>query len=322
MRGSVLLALCASLTVASPIALAAAPDDPATSAETIAAANAEGTLVIHAATDIVVAKPLLDDFAALYPRIRVEYRELHSSDLHDRFLAEVASGGVTADLLWSSAMDLQMKLANDGYAQVYASPEARHVPAWATWKNEAFGTTHEPLVFVYNKDLVAPEDVPQSHAELRTLLRAHPQRYRGKVTSYDPRHSGIGFLVMTQDARTDPAFWEKVRTYGSVGIKLYMNTSDMLNHVRVGDHHLAFNVLGSYAARMAAMNKQLRIVYPKDYTLVISRIAIIPRTAPHRTRRRRSWITCSRGGGSASWPATRRCPPFAPGSRAIRRRPR
>jgi iron(III) transport system substrate-binding protein len=277
---SVLVAICAWLWVANPVALAVA-DDPSTNPDTVAAAQAEGSLVIHAATDLSVAKPLLDDFSTLYPRIRVQYREMHSSQLHDRFLAEVAAGGPTADLLWSSAMDLQMKLANDGFAQGYVSPEARHVPAWATWKNEAFGTTYEPLVFVYNRELVAPDEVPQSHAELIRLLKAHPQRYRGKLTSYDPAHSGIGFLVMTQDARTDPLFWQKVRTYGNTGIKLYMHTSDMLDHVRTGDHLIAFNVLGSYAARTAARDKQLAVVYPKDYTLVISRIAIIPRTAPH-----------------------------------------
>jgi iron(III) transport system substrate-binding protein len=66
-----------------------------------------------------------------------------------------------------------------------------------------------------------------------------------------------------------------------VGIKLYMRTSEMLDHVRTGEHHLAFNVLGSYAGRMASEDRRLAIVFPKDYTLVISRIALIPRTARH-----------------------------------------
>ena len=46
----------------------------------------------------------------------VEYTDLNSTELYNRFIAEEAAGQGTADLLWSSAMDLQVKLVSDGYA--------------------------------------------------------------------------------------------------------------------------------------------------------------------------------------------------------------
>ena len=58
-------------------------------------------------------------------------------------------------------MDLQVKLVNDGYAQPYVSKEITHIPDWAVWKNEAYAITAEPIVIVYNKNLVAESDIPE-----------------------------------------------------------------------------------------------------------------------------------------------------------------
>jgi iron(III) transport system substrate-binding protein len=178
-------------------------------------------------------------------------------------------------------MDLQMKLANDGYAQRYASPEARRIPTWAVWKDEAFGTTYEPIGFAYHKRALAPDEVPDSHAALVKLLRAHPERWRGRVATYDPQRSGIGFLLATQDARTDAAFADAVRAYGGAGVKLYVTTAEILARVAAGEHALGVNVLASYALGDARLGAVIGMVYPRDYTLVLSRIALITRAAPH-----------------------------------------
>src|SRR5512145_2707428 len=73
-------------------ALAQAAPPPETAARTIAAALGERRVVVYSATDQSVVGPLLADFAALYPKIEVEYHDMTSSDLHERFLREVAAG--------------------------------------------------------------------------------------------------------------------------------------------------------------------------------------------------------------------------------------
>src|SRR5215813_7119250 len=136
---------------------------PADYGQIVDAAKKEGKVVIYATTDAVAANPLVKDFQALYPGIQVEYSDLNSTELYNRFIAEAAAGGGTADILWSSAMDLQVKLASDGYAATYTSPETSALPKWAVWQAQAYGTTYEPISFVYNKRLVPAEDVPQDH---------------------------------------------------------------------------------------------------------------------------------------------------------------
>jgi iron(III) transport system substrate-binding protein len=36
----------------------------------------------------------------------------------------------------------------------YKSPEQSQLPKWAVWKDKAYGTTYEPVVFIYNKRLI------------------------------------------------------------------------------------------------------------------------------------------------------------------------
>ena len=279
MTRNLLVRLCC-LALLAP-ALAAADDRPRTDAAVVAAAKKEGRVVIYSTTDSKITDPLLKDFAALYPEIKVDYSDLNSTEIYNRFISEAAAGGGSADLLWSSSMDLQVKLANDGYAAAYRSPEAPDAPAWAIWREEAFGTTFEPIVFVYNSRLLKADEAPKTHAELAALMRAQRDRFKGKLTAYDPERSGVGFLLLTQDARTDPAFDEAAKAYGGVGIKLYTSIGAMLERIQSGEHILGFNIFSSYAVAKQKKDKSLEIVFPKDYTLVMSRIAVLPKVARH-----------------------------------------
>ncbi|MFL5263847.1 MAG: ABC transporter substrate-binding protein [Anaeromyxobacteraceae bacterium] len=292
------LALSAALLAAR--AGAAAPREPAPAPEVVEAARREGVVVVHATTDKSSAAPLLEGFAALHPELRVEYEEMNTAVLHERALAAARGGGGVArgaDVLWSSAMDLQMKLANDGYALPYASPEARFIPTWAVWKDEAFGTTFEPLGFVYDARRLAAGEVPASHAQLAREVRANPERWRGKIATYDPARSGIGFLVLTQDERTDRGFVEAARAYGDAGVKLHATTAEMVRRVAAGELLLGFEAIGSYALLARRSDPAIGIAYPRDYTLVLSRIALIPKSAPHPNAARvfLDWLLSARG---------------------------
>jgi iron(III) transport system substrate-binding protein len=247
----------------------------------VAAAAKEGKVVVYSTTDSVAAQPLLREFRARYPGIEVEYDDMNSTELYNRFVSEAAAGAGTADLLWSSSMDLQIKLVSDGYASEYASPAAPRLPPWAIWRNQAYGTTFEPIGFAYNKRLLKPEEVPQSHADLARAVRANPGRWGGKLCSYDPERSGLGFLLITQDAAADSGFSSTLGAYGLAQTKVYTSTGAMLEKIISGEHLLGFNMIGSYVLAKAKKDPNVGFVTPKDYTLVMSRIAILPKAARH-----------------------------------------
>jgi iron(III) transport system substrate-binding protein len=158
-------------------------------------------VVVYSALDTKAAQPLLKDFNALYPDIKVEYNDMNSTEMYNRFIAESASGQGGADVMWSSAMDLQVKLVDEGKAMSYVSPEASKLPSWAVYRNEAYGTTYEPAVFIYNKRLVTGNDIPQDHAAFAKLLNTETAKFKGKVTTYDIEKSGVGFMFVVQDTK-------------------------------------------------------------------------------------------------------------------------
>lgn len=247
----------------------------------------EYDLVIRATTDEAEAAELLAGFRALHPGSALSYTKVNSSRLYDEFVTEAASGQGTVDIMWSSAMDLQMKLVNDGYAARYASSEAEGLPPWAVWRNEAYGVTAEPAAIAYNRKLLPPALVPRTHADLVRLLTQHPEVWKGKVAAYDPERSGVGFLFLTQDLEVTPRTWEIVRVMGQVGVKLYTTTDTMLDRLAAGETLLAYNVFGAYALERAKQDDSLGVVLPADYTLLTSRIAFIPKQARHPEMARR-----------------------------------
>ncbi len=273
-----LAASLALLCAAAPAALAqtAVPQGyPAAYAEVIAAAEKEGALSIYATADASEVSELLSQFRALYPKLKVEYADQNSTELYSRYVAEAAAGK-TADFIWSSAMDLQIKLVNDGYALTYASPEKGALPDWAKWKDQAYGTTAEPIVFAYNSRLVPEAEVPRSHADFAKLISQKKDAYRGKVTSYDPERSGVGFLYITQDVQISPQVtWDTVKAMGQAGAKFYTSTGAMIERVVSGEHTLAYNMIGSYVLQRNHKDPTLAYVLPKDYTQVMSRIAFV-----------------------------------------------
>lgn len=266
-----------------PVAQAQIPEGyPADYAKTVAAAKREGKMVVWSPTDMAEARYLIADFKALYPGVDVEYHDLGSAEVYNRFLKETENGGVaTADVLWSSAMDLQVKLVNDGHALQYASPERTRLPDWAVWKNEAYGTTLEPVGFAYNKRKLAAVDVPRTHADFIRLLKADPARFRGHVITYDLENSGLGFLFATQDAKASNMLWEVAQALGASQARQVTSTAAMLESVASGESLLAYNLLGSYAYNKVRTDPAIGFVYPQDYVLVGSRIAFIYRRAAH-----------------------------------------
>jgi iron(III) transport system substrate-binding protein len=247
----------------------------------IASAMREGAVVIRATTDEAEASEMLAGFRQLYPGLAVSYAKVTSSELYDEFVADAAAGAGTADIVWSSAMDLQIKLVNDGYAERYVSPEAASLPSWAVWRNEAYGITAEPVAFVYNRTLLPEARVPRTHADLLRILTDHPEEWKGKVAAYDPERSGVGFLFLAQDVQVTPRTWDIVQALGQVGVKLYTTTQTMLDRVAAGEALFAYDVLGSYALERAKWETALGVVLPSDYTLITSRIAFIPKAARH-----------------------------------------
>ena len=238
-----------------------------------AADNPVGTLRILSTTDTGIFLPLIAAFQAERPRVSVHYVVASSTEV----FAAIYDEGAAFDLVISSAMDLQMKLANDGLAQPYSSFATQSLPSWARWRDHLFGIAQEPVVMLLSRAALGDLPVPRTRSELVRLLREHPGRFDGRVGTYDPARSGAGYLFATQDARQSDSFWRLAEVMGGLSPSLYTTSNGMIGGLNDGTLALAYNVLGSYAS--AGLDDGGMIVELEDFTQVLLRTALIPESS-------------------------------------------
>ncbi len=232
-------------------------------------------LRVLSTTDTDLLAPLIESFLRERPSVTVDYISLSSAELMRAIVEEDAP----ADLAISSALDLQTKLANDGHTRAHR-PESRiRVPDWAKWRNHVFAFSQEPAALVLSRAAFAGLEMPTTRQELMALLRRYPDRFRGRIGTYDVERSGLGYLFATQDVRAAETFWRMMEIFGRLDVQLYCCSSDMIEAVASGQIAIGYNVLGSYAQARADLAPDITIIEPQDYTNMMLRTAVIPKGA-------------------------------------------
>ena len=159
------------------------------------------------------------------------------------------------------------------------SSQTRQMPGWANWRDEAWGFTLEPAVIVHAMQGIEPSEVPRSRPELVRLLQNHPDRFRRRVATYDVARAGVGYLFATPDSLVANQFWRLTIALGEATTRLLDASGEILNAIERGEVLIGYNVLGSYALARQQAGAQIGIVLPRDYTLWMTRVAVIPRAA-------------------------------------------
>jgi len=227
--------------------------------------------------DVRVFEPIITGFLAENTDVSVDYTVVSSSEL----MKAISQEGAAFDVAISSAMDLQTKLANDGFTASYSSQATEALPEWARWRQDLFAFTQEPAAIVLSKEAFADLPLPQTRQDLISILRQHPERFHGKIGTYDLRQSGLGYLFATQDSRTSEVYWRLTEVMGALDAQLYCCSSDMINDVSTGKLAVAYNVLGSYALSRAD-TAQFSVLLPSDFTTVMMRSVLIRKNAQNK----------------------------------------
>ncbi|MEL6701105.1 MAG: extracellular solute-binding protein, partial [Pseudomonadota bacterium] len=180
--------------------------------------NADAPVVIKvlSTADLDVFEPYIAAFQDRHSGIGVDYTVSSSTEAYGAI-----RDGAQYDVVISSAMDLQFQLANDGFAQAYASDTTGALPSWAKWRDLIFAFTSEPAVAVVSTQVFEGLDVPRTRQDLIAVLRENADRFSGAVGTYDLRSSGLGYLFATQEARISDAYWRLTEVMGRLDPVLY-----------------------------------------------------------------------------------------------------
>ncbi|MCK0148476.1 ABC transporter substrate-binding protein [Marivita sp. S6314] len=225
-------------------------------------------LRVLSSTDTDLFAPVVDSFLAASPGVSIEYLVTSTASLDRIFRAAPDQ----YDVVISSAMDLQLKLANDGFARRL---DGLDHPDWAEWRNSLFAFTQEPAAIVVNRAAFEGAAIPQTRQDLIETLRADPDRFRGRLGTYDVRQSGLGYLFATQDARASETYWRLMEVMGGLQTRLYCCSGDMIDDLADGSIAVAYNVLGSYAVARDDISDRIHVILPSDFPTTMMRTALV-----------------------------------------------
>ena len=229
-------------------------------------------IAVLSTTDTEIFAPLIAAYLTRRPDLRLRYVVASSQEVYRAIHDE----GAAFDLVISSAMDLQMKLANDGYAAAYNSDAVAGLPDWARWRDRLFGFALEPVVLLASRRAMEGLAMPRTRRDLIDLLRANPRRFDGRIATYDPHVSGAGYLFATQDTRQTDAFWRLAEVMGRLNTRLYCCSGEMIDDLESGKVALAYNVVGSYAMTRVPGSPDIQVIEPEDFTVALLRTAFVP----------------------------------------------
>ena len=225
-----------------------------------ALAAEQGTLRVHAATDLAAMEPLIRDFQMISPHVSIEYVEYQTVDLYAQAQADCRAKRGSMD--WRAAPSIVGRPARQaGQRRMRAGDLLAFCGAAACLDPLAkrdLWIDLEPAVIVYNPDLVPPEDVRHTRAELIDLLRAKPERYSGRIGAYDIEQSGIGYLFAIYDSRGTTVYGRLLEALARTRVATACCTADLLSALSAGRLAIGYNLLGSYAVATVRRGARLR----------------------------------------------------------------
>ena len=233
--------------------------------------NGSDEITVIGASDFDRVQPVFAGFVEFKKGIRVRYLQMSSREIY----RAVRSGLPTdIDLVMSSAVDLQVRLVNDGFAR----PFFESLKNSLHWRRELIQLSVEPIVSILNIDRWPELESARTRRKLAQLIETGADK-RLRLTIYDPAVSGVGYLLSRQDLIQDDHFWTLLGVFVSKELNPNCCSGDMINRVISGDADVAYNVLESYVLPRLENAPNLRVLRFDDYQLAIPRTAFIPRHA-------------------------------------------
>ena len=224
--------------------------------------------------DFARIQPVLAGFVQSGSDRSVRYVQASSREIDQAVRAGLSE---EIDLVMSSAVDLQVRLINDGFGQSLSD----ELNSSTNWRGELVQWALEPIVTLVNRRLIG-EDVDQLRSRAALIQWLKHQNKALTATLYDPRESGVGYLLSQQDLLQDTQFWDLIDQLARYQLRPNCCSGEMIDQVVSGESALAYNVIESYVTPLLEVAPDVQILRFNDYQLAIPRTGFIPRGADDR----------------------------------------
>ena len=235
---------------------------------TASAALADGSLVVYSPHDADPLNAGVAMFQAAYPDIDVQVIAAGTGELCQRIVAE--SENPQGDVLWGGGADTLAGYVDYFDAYVCANDDVIG-DAYKDADDMWIGESPLPMVFIYNKNLIAEEDVPKTWDDLCN------EALKGKIAFASPAKSGSAYTqlcTMLFSKDTIDEGWELVAKFiKNLDGKIQDSSGNCHKLVASGEY--AVGVTIEKSAVLYNDNPDIAYVYPEKNSAVPDGVALI-----------------------------------------------
>ena len=232
------------------------------------AAMAEGSLVVYSPHDADPLNAGVAMFMEAYPDIKVEIIAAGTGELAQRVVAE--SANPQGDVFWGGGADTLAGYVD--YFEPYVC--ANDAVIGEAYKDAAdlwIGESPLPMVIIYNKTLIAEEDVPKTWDDLCN------ENLKGKIAYASPAKSGSAYTqlcTMLFSKDTIDEGWEMVFNFiKNLDGKVQDSSGNCHKLVASGEY--AIGVTIEKSAVLYNDNPDIGYIYPAKNSAVPDGVALI-----------------------------------------------
>lgn len=235
---------------------------------TASAALADGSLVVYSPHDANPLKAGVEMFQKAYPDIDVQIIAAGTGELCQRIVAE--SENPQGDVLWGGGADTLAGYVDYFEPYVCANDDVIG-DAYKDPDDMWIGESPLPMVFIYNKKLIAEEDVPKTWDDLCN------ENLKGKIAYTSPAKSGSAYTqlcTMLFSKLTIDEGWELVFNFiKNLDGKVQDSSGNAHKLVASGEYSVGVTIEKS--AVLYNDNPDIGYVYPEKNSAVPDGVALI-----------------------------------------------
>jgi iron(III) transport system substrate-binding protein len=244
----------------------------------IEASKNEQELIIYSVFTESSWKSVIETFKGHYPWIKVTIVDLGASEVFERYTADSISGDRNADLILSYAPDGWLNFANSGQIEPYLSEEDFYVPPWTKLAPGIYTIASDPMVILYNKEELP--NPPQRMVDIKELIESDPNKFSGKITSYDASQNSTGLAInWFWINKLGETGWDILNRLGKTTPLLKTSSSSMVSSILSGE-----SIIGVFISPISFLSEQdshpeLGWTYIKDGQPILMRSIAITKQA-------------------------------------------
>jgi iron(III) transport system substrate-binding protein len=220
-----------------------------------------GTVNFYSSMVLDVVEPIIEEFHARHPDIRVDLLYSGSVELEQRIFAEIEAGDLRADVIWAANPALFLNLKEAGWLQRYDSPHADALlPGLKDEDNMYFAGRVHHMGIGYNTNLVPEDRVPQTWDD---FLEWGPQ-----AAMASPLHSGTNFNMLGAFVLNENLGWDWFEKAKDANVQVVRGTGDVTRGVTSGEFAVIMGIDYIMAAE-AAKGAPVAFTFPSDGVLAL-----------------------------------------------------